>query len=97
MITTPILPAKAGYVEIETINGERKYVPTQETIDKKKMNDSITTNTENITANKSDADKQLTDLQLALCETYEGSDKQLTDLQTALCEVYELVLNGGTV
>lgn len=58
---------------------------------------SLRENTDNIIANKSDADAQLTDLQLALCETYEGSDKQLTDLQTALCEVYELVLNGGTV
>ena len=58
---------------------------------------SLRENTDNIIANKNNADEQLTDLQLALCETYEGSDKQLTDLQTALCEVYELVLNGGTV
>lgn len=58
---------------------------------------SLQENTDNIIANKNNADEQLTDLQLALCETYEGSDKQLTDLQTALCEVYELVLNGGTV
>ncbi len=97
MVITPELPARAGYVEIETSDGKHVYAPTQETIDKQKMNDSIATNTENITANKSDADTQLTDLQIALCETYEGSDKQLTDLQTALCEVYELVINGGTV
>ena len=58
---------------------------------------SLRENTDNIIANKNNADEQLTDLQLALCETYEGSDKQLTDLQTALCEVYELVLNRGTV
>ena len=57
---------------------------------------SLQENANNIIANKNNADEQLTDLQLALCETYEGSDKQLTDLQTALCEVYELVL-GGTV
>lgn len=97
IVTTPQLPAKTGYVEIIDENGNHVYAPTQETIDKQKMNDNISTNTKNITANKSDADTQLTDLQLALCETYEGSDKQLTDLQTALCEVYELVLNGGTV
>ena len=58
---------------------------------------SLQENTNNIIANKSNADEQLTDLQLALCETYEGSDKQLTYLQTAICEVYELVLGEGTV
>lgn len=34
MIKTPILPAKAGYVEIVDENGEHVYEPTQETIDK---------------------------------------------------------------
>lgn len=89
MINQPILPAKAGYVEIIDENGNHVYAPTQETIDKQKMSSDIITN-------KNDADEQLLNIQLALCETYEGSDKQLTDLQTALCEVYELVL-GGTV
>lgn len=89
MIITPILPAIAGYVEIIDENGNHVYEPTQETIDKQKMSSDIITN-------KNDADEQLLNIQLALCETYEGSDKQLTDLQTALCEVYELVL-GGTV
>ena len=89
MINQPILPAKAGYVEIIDENGNHVYVPTQETIEKQKMSSDIITN-------KNDADEQLLNIQLALCETYEGSDKQLTDLQTALCEVYELVL-GGTV
>lgn len=97
IITNPILPPIAGYIEVVNERGEHTYMPTQETISKQNMSDDITTNTENITANKSDADEQLTDLQLALCETYEGSDKQLTDLQTALCEVYELVIGGGTV
>lgn len=35
MVITPELPAKAGYVEIETSDGKHVYVPTQETIDKK--------------------------------------------------------------
>lgn len=34
MIITPELPARAGYVEIETSDGNHVYVPTQETIDK---------------------------------------------------------------
>lgn len=34
MIITPELPARAGYVEIETSDGKHVYVPTQETIDK---------------------------------------------------------------
>lgn len=34
VVTNPELPAKAGYVEIETSDGKRVYVPTQETIDK---------------------------------------------------------------
>lgn len=34
MIITPQLPARAGYVEIETSDGNHVYVPTQETIDK---------------------------------------------------------------
>ena len=34
MINQPILPAKAGYVEIIDENGNHVYVPTQETIDK---------------------------------------------------------------
>lgn len=89
MINQPTLPAKAGYVEIIDESGNHVYAPTQETIDKQKMSSDIITN-------KNDADEQLLNIQLALCETYEGSDKQLTDLQTALCEVYELVL-GGTV
>lgn len=89
MISTPQLPAKAGYIEIVNGTGQHVYAPTQETIDKQKMSSDIITN-------KNDADEQLLNIQLALCETYEGSDKQLTDLQTALCEVYELVL-GGTV
>lgn len=89
MINQPILPAKAGYIEIVDEIGNHVYEPTQETIDKQKMSSDIITN-------KNDADEQLLNIQLALCETYEGSDKQLTDLQTALCEVYELVL-GGTV
>lgn len=90
MINQPILPAKAGYVEIIDENGNHVYAPTQETIDKQKMSSDITTN-------KNDADEQLLNIQLALCETYEGSDKQLTDLQTALCEVYELILGEGAV
>ena len=89
MINQPTLPAKAGYIEIVDEIGNHVYKPTQETIDKQKMSSDIITN-------KNDADEQLLNIQLALCETYEGSDKQLTDLQTALCEVYELVL-GGTV
>ena len=34
VITTPQLPAKAGYVEIIDEVGNHVYVPTQETIDK---------------------------------------------------------------
>lgn len=34
MINQPILPAKAGYVEIIDENGNHVYAPTQETIDK---------------------------------------------------------------
>lgn len=34
MIITPELPARAGYVEIETSDGKHVYAPTQETIDK---------------------------------------------------------------
>ena len=34
MINQPILPAKAGYVEIVDENGNHVYAPTQETIDK---------------------------------------------------------------
>ena len=33
-LSTPTLPAKAGYVEIVDENGNHVYVPTQETIDK---------------------------------------------------------------
>lgn len=33
-MNTPKLPARAGYVEIETSDGKHVYVPTQETIDK---------------------------------------------------------------
>lgn len=97
MVITPELPAKAGYVEIETSDGKRVYAPTQETIDRQNTNKDITTTIENIAVNKSDADEQLLNIQLALCELYENNDKQLTDLQTALCEVYELVLREGTV
>lgn len=35
MMNTPQLPARAGYVEIETSDGNHVYAPTQETIDKK--------------------------------------------------------------
>ena len=90
IVTTPQLPAKAGYVEIIDENGNHVYAPTQETIDRERIE-------KDLADSKNSADTQLTDLQMALCETYESSDKQLTDLQTALCEVYELVLNGGTV
>ena len=90
MVITPELPAKAGYVEIETSDGKRVYAPTQETIDRERLE-------KDVADNKEGADTQLTDLQMALCETYESNDKQLTDLQTALCEVYELVLGEGTV
>ena len=34
MVITPELPARAGYVEIETSDGKHVYAPTQETIDK---------------------------------------------------------------
>ena len=34
MINQPILPAKAGYVEIIDENGNHVYAPIQETIDK---------------------------------------------------------------
>ena len=34
MVITPELPARAGYVEIETSDGKRVYAPTQETIEK---------------------------------------------------------------
>lgn len=34
MINQPILPAKAGYVEIVDENGNHVYAPTQDTIDK---------------------------------------------------------------
>lgn len=33
-MNTPKLPARAGYVEIETSDGEHVYAPTQETIEK---------------------------------------------------------------
>ena len=33
-LSTPQLPAKAGYVEIIDENGNHVYTPTQETIDK---------------------------------------------------------------
>ena len=33
-LSTPTLPAKAGYVEIIDENGNHVYEPTQETIDK---------------------------------------------------------------
>jgi len=33
-LSTPILPARAGYVEIINENGEHVYRPTQETIDR---------------------------------------------------------------
>ena len=33
-LSTPTLPAKAGYVEIIDENGNHVYAPTQETIDK---------------------------------------------------------------
>ena len=90
MIITPNLPAKAGYVEIIDENGNHVYAPTQETIDRERIE-------KELADSKTSADTQLTDLQMALCETYESSGKQLTDLQTALCEVYELVLGEGTV
>ena len=35
MVITPQLPARAGYVEIATSDGNHVYAPTQETIDKK--------------------------------------------------------------
>lgn len=99
MISTPTLPAKVGYVEIVDSVGNHVYKPTQETIDKQKMNDNISINSSDITTNKADVDDQLLNLQLALCETYEGSDKQLTELQSALCDVYEMIigLTGGTM
>lgn len=90
VVTTPQLPAKAGYVEIVDEVGNHVYVPTQETLDRERLE-------KDVADNKESADTQLTDLQMALCETYESNDKQLTDLQTALCEVYELVLGGGAV
>ena len=34
MISTPQLPAKAGYIEIVNGVGQHVYAPTQETIDK---------------------------------------------------------------
>lgn len=34
MISTPQLPAKAGYIEIVNGAGQHVYAPTQETIDK---------------------------------------------------------------
>lgn len=89
-IITPVLPPKAGYVEIIDEYGNHVYAPTQETLDRERIE-------KDLADSKTSADTQLTDLQMALCETYESSDKQLTDLQTALCEVYELVLGEGTV
>lgn len=36
-LSTPQLPAKAGYVEIVDENGNHVYAPTQETIEKQKQ------------------------------------------------------------
>lgn len=36
-LSTPQLPAKAGYVEIVDENGNHVYTPTQETIEKQKQ------------------------------------------------------------
>lgn len=96
IITKPELPAKAGYVEIVDSTGNHVYMPIQETIERQNIKNNIKINSENIENNKSDVDEQLLNVQMALCETYEGSDQQLTDLQNALCEVYELIL-GGTL
>lgn len=95
MINRPQLPAKAGYVEIVDATGNHVYMPTQETIERQNIKNNIEINSENIENNKSDVDEQLLNIQMALCETYEGSDQQLTDLQNALCEVYELILGGA--
>ena len=89
-ITIPLLPPRAGYVEVVDDNDNHVYEPTQETLDRERLE-------KDVADNKESANTQLTDLQMALCETYESNDKQLTDLQTALCEVYELVLGEGTV
>lgn len=35
MISTPQLPAKAGYIEIVNGTGQHVYAPTQETIEKR--------------------------------------------------------------
>jgi hypothetical protein len=48
-----------------------------------------------ISEEKEALEKQTTDLQVALVESYETSDKQLTDLQVALAEVYEQVIAKG--
>ena len=64
MIITPNLPAKAGYVEIIDENGNHVYAPTQETIDRERIE-------KDLADSKTSADTQLTDLQTALCEVYE--------------------------
>lgn len=96
VISKPQLTPIKGYVEVIDANGNHVYKPTEETLENKRLNNNISSNTNDIVANKSDADEQLLNIQLALCETYEDSDKQLTELQSALCEVYELVLGGTT-
>lgn len=41
MINQPTLPAKVGYVEIVDEVGNHVYVPTQDTIDKQKLQELI--------------------------------------------------------
>lgn len=43
MITKPMLPPKAGYVEVIDENGNHVYKPTQETMEKLKAEDRVAT------------------------------------------------------
>ena len=55
-------------------------------------------------AEKGRLETQVTELQLALADSYEqnlqtqaSAEKQTTDLQLALAELYELIMKGGVV
>lgn len=64
----PILPPKAGYVEVLDDEGNHIYSPTEETKIKEEQEALI----------KSLA-QQITDLQLALCEIYETAEGGTAD------------------
>lgn len=85
MITRPILPPRAGYVERVNADGVHYYEPTAETLARRARD-----------AENAGLKQQNALIETAICQIDEEYNERVTSAEDAICEL-DMLINGGTM